>query len=394
MTTVPTKQQRTSARRVELTAIATELAAAEALSESEQRFRLAFESNMAGMIFVDVEDRVLAVNDSFCQMIGRSRKEIIDRGLAPFTHPEDRGIAEETHRRLVTGEVDHVSYVKRHLHKDGRVIAVEVSKAPAVTLSGTTVYFVISVRDVTEERALSAQLTHQTLHDSLTGLANRVLFEDRLSQAHERAARRGDRGAVMLLDIDDFKGVNDSLGHLAGDQLLVALARRLEDVIHVGDTLCRFGGDEFLYLAEGLPSVAQAEAVARRLLGVLDEPFLLAGSYLELHASVGVVVFDGLSGDCAELFQEADVALYEAKRLGKGRHLLFTPAMRQRAVSRFGADPGTRALASLWRALDALPAHRRSHHEGNSRLRSTDALATPRAGTGTPRRVHPAGRTE
>ncbi len=321
--------------RVELTAIATELAAAEALAESEQRFRLAFESNVAGMIFVDVADKVLAVNDSFCQMIGRSRKEIMERGLAPFTHPQDRGIAEETHRRLVTGEVDHVRYVKRHLHKDGRVIAVEVSKAPARDASGNTVNFVISVRDVTEERALSAQLTHQTLHDSLTGLANRVLFEDRLSQAHARAARRGEWGAVMLLDIDDFKGVNDFLGHLVGDQVLVALARRLEDVIRVGDTLCRFGGDEFLYLAEGLPSVTQAQAVARRLLGVLDEAFLLAGSSLELHASIGVVVFDGITGDPAELLQEADIALYEAKRQGKGRQLLYTPAMRQMAVSHF-----------------------------------------------------------
>jgi len=108
-----------------------------------------------------------------------------------------------------------VSYVKRDLHKDGRVIDLEVSKSSARDASGSRLYFVISVRDITEERALSAQLTHQALHDSLTGLANRVLFEDRLSQAYARAARQANRGAVILMDIDDFKGVNDSLATLA-----------------------------------------------------------------------------------------------------------------------------------------------------------------------------------
>jgi PAS domain S-box-containing protein len=184
-------------------------------------------------------------------MLGHSRAEIVGKNITSFTHPEDRGIAEEAHRRLTSGEVDQVSYVKRDLHKDGRVIDLEVSKSSARDASGSRLYFVISVRDITEERALSAQLTHQALHDSLTGLANRVLFEDRLSQANARAVRQGGFSAVLLLDLDDFKRVNDTLGHVVGDQLLVALARRFDKVIRPADTLCRFGGDEFLYLAEG-----------------------------------------------------------------------------------------------------------------------------------------------
>ncbi len=116
---------------VELHAVASELASAEALANSEQRFRLAFENNMAGMIFVDLEDRILAVNDAFCQMAGRDRQEIIGKDSAPFTHPEDRGITEEAHRRLTSGEADQVSYTKRYLKNDGRVIDVEVSKSPA-----------------------------------------------------------------------------------------------------------------------------------------------------------------------------------------------------------------------------------------------------------------------
>ena len=312
----------------ELHAIATELASAEALANSEQRFRLAFENNMAGMILVDGEDRVLAVNDSFCKMVGRSREEIVDNGAAPFTHPK------KVHGRLAPDETAWV-YVDRYVHRDGRVIVVEVSKSAARNAAGTTLYFVISVRDVTQERALSAQLSHQALHDSLTGLPNRALFEDRLSQTNARTARRGGWNAVLMLDLDNFKAVNDTLGHHVGDLLLVAFARRLEEVTRSSDTLCRLGGDEFLYLAEDLTSSAQAEEVAERLLGVVAAPFSLAGVQVEQHASIGVVVWEGTSKDCTELLQNADVAMYEAKRRGESRHVVFTPAMYEDADNRF-----------------------------------------------------------
>ncbi len=307
----------------------------DAAANSERRFQVAFDHNMAGTVLLDHENKVVEVNDAFCQMVGRNSKEIVGKGSALFTHPEDRGISEEAHRRLCSGEVDRVSYTKRYLHKDGRVIDVEVSKSVALDAAGSTLYFISSVRDITQEHALSAQLSYQALHDSLTGLANRVLFEDRLSQAHARTARRGGWNAVLMLDLDDFKGVNDTLGHLVGDELLVALARRFEEVTRSSDTLCRFGGDEFLYLAEELASPDQAEEVAERLLGVLAEPFSLAGTRVQQHASIGAVVLKATSKNWAEIIQNADAALYEAKRQGKGHHVLFTPAMRDQAVSRF-----------------------------------------------------------
>jgi diguanylate cyclase (GGDEF)-like protein/PAS domain S-box-containing protein len=312
----------------ELQAIATELAGAEALASSEKRFRLAFENNIDGMMCVDPEDRVLEVNDSFCQIVGRSREEIVDKGAAPFTHPKEV-------RRPDVLKTDQVRYFDRYLKQGGRRIDVEVSKSSVRDSSGATAYSVISVRDVTEEQALHAQFSHQALHDPLTGLANRVLFEDRLAQANARAARQGGWSAVMLLDLDGFKAVNDSLGHVVGDQLLVALARRFDKVIRPADTLCRFGGDEFLYLAEGLTSPDQAEEVAKRLLSVLEEPFSLAGVHLEQSASVGVVIWDQTNGDFTGLLQDADAAMYEAKRRGAGSHVVFTPAIYQDAGNRF-----------------------------------------------------------
>jgi diguanylate cyclase (GGDEF)-like protein/PAS domain S-box-containing protein len=305
------------------------------LQEVEQQFRLAFEDNMAPMIFTDLNDRVIAANDAFCQMIGFDRDEVIGHDSTPFTYPEDIGITEESHRRIAKGELQQSRYVKRYLRKDGRLIYVEVLRSPARDADGNILYNVISERDITDERALAAQLSHQALHDTLTGLSNRALFNDRLDQARAKMIRDGGLCAVLLLDLDDFKGVNDSLGHLAGDQLLISVARRLEQVVRDSDTLCRFGGDEFLYLAEGLTSMSDVEPVAQRLLEALSEPFTVSGTKFGQGASIGIVVTGDPGNDTTELLQRADVALYEAKRVGKGRYTLFTPSMHQQAVNRF-----------------------------------------------------------
>ncbi len=317
------------------TALEETAAAINTLRETEQRFRLAFEDNMAPMIFSDLEDRAIAVNDAFCQMVGFTREELLGHDSTQFTYPDDVGITEESHLRLASGEIGQVRYVKRYQRKDGRVVVSEVSRSAARDDTGKVLYFVASERDITEERTLATQLSHQALHDPLTGLANRTLFEDRLFQAHARAVRQGGMGAVLLLDLDDFKGVNDTHGHLVGDQLLVGIARRFEMVTRSSDTLCRFGGDEFLYLAEGLTSPDEAEEVAKRLLDVLAEPFTFGGLHLEQHASIGVVIWDETNVDSAEIVQDADVAQYEAKRQNKGSYAVFTPGMHQQATSRF-----------------------------------------------------------
>ena len=305
------------------------------LQALEQRFRLAFEDNMAPMIFTDLNDHVIAANDAFCNLIGFHRDEILGRDSTIFTYPEDIGITEESHRRVVGGEVSQSRYVKRYQRKDGRLIYVEVLRSPARDADGNILYNVICERDITDERALAAELSHQALHDTLTGLSNRALFDARLDQTRAKMTRDGGLCAVLLLDLDDFKGVNDSLGHLAGDQLLISVARRLEKVVRDSDTLCRFGGDEFLYLADGLASKDDVEHLAKRLLEALAEPFTIAGTRFEQSASIGIVLTNDAGSDRTEFLQRADVALYEAKREGKGRYVIFTPSMHQQAVNRF-----------------------------------------------------------
>jgi diguanylate cyclase (GGDEF)-like protein/PAS domain S-box-containing protein len=317
------------------------------LQAHEERFRLAFEDNMAPMICTDLEDKIITVNDAFCQMVGFTKAELLGHDSKVFTFPEDIGITEESHRRATTGDSAPARYTKRYLRKDGRIIYVEVSRSPARDAEGKTLYFIISERDITEERALTVRLSHQASHDPLTGLANRALFFDRLSQAHARVVRQGGVGAVLLLDLDDFKEVNDTHGHVIGDQLLVSIARRLEQVTRTSDTLCRFGGDEFLYLADGLSTPQEAERVALRLLEALAEPFFIAGIRIGQNASIGVVAWDATRTDGAEIVQDADLALYEAKREGKGHHVVFTSGLHQHAASHFAlVQDLRRALAS------------------------------------------------
>lgn len=182
---------------------------------------------------------------------------------------------------------------------------------------------------------LEANLWHQALHDPLTGLANRALLEDRLALARARVARQGGLAAVLMLDLDDFKDVNDTQGHLVGDQLLIAISRRLATVTRTSDTLCRFGGDEFVYLAEGLQDREEIEMLGNRLLGQFVEPFVVGDLYFEQHASIGIAICDEEVDVDADFIRDADAAMYMAKGLRAGNYVVFTSDMREKAVSDF-----------------------------------------------------------
>ncbi len=312
------------------------LAATEAaLAESERRFRLAFSENMAPMVFVGLDDRVIDVNDAFLQMVGRTRDELVGRDTSWITHPEDVSLGAQSRERIERGEVEQFHFTERLVHQTGRIVVTDVLKSPVRADDGRILYFIVSERDVTEERHLADQLLHRALHDPLTGLANRALFEDRLGQARERLTRNGGYGAVLLIDLDDFKGVNDTYGHPTGDRLLVGVARRFELVTRSSDTLCRVGGDEFLYLAENLSGPDEVTVIAERLLNVLVEPFSLDGLTLEQNATIGVAIcHDGVL-DGAECIKYADTAMYEAKRHRRGHFEVFTPDMLTNAINRF-----------------------------------------------------------
>jgi diguanylate cyclase (GGDEF)-like protein len=194
-------------------------------------------------------------------------------------------------------------------------------------------------KEVAERRQIEEQLRHNAFHDGLTDLANRALFTDHLQLALARAKRHeGYRFAVLFLDLDRFKVVNDSLGHVVGDKLLVGVARRLETAVRPGDTVSRLGGDEFTVLLDDLGDAGEAEAVAGRLLRELAMPYNLGGHEVFVSVSVGVAVGSGLYQRPEEILRDADTAMYRAKQLGKARYEVFDQAMHARVVDRLETE--------------------------------------------------------
>jgi len=192
---------------------------------------------------------------------------------------------------------------------------------------------VMTARDVTERRRLQAELAHQAFHDSLTGLANRSLFGDRVSHVLARNLRRPKLFAVFLIDLDDFKTVNDSLGHAAGDELLVVIAKRLESCLRPEDTCARLGGDEFAVLIEDITSLDDAVTVARRMLARMAEPLRVLGSEITVDASIGIALGAG-ADSASEILRSADLAMYRAKGDGKSRYAIYEPTMHERVLER------------------------------------------------------------
>jgi diguanylate cyclase (GGDEF)-like protein/PAS domain S-box-containing protein len=208
---------------------------------------------------------------------------------------------------------------------------------------------VLNSRDVSERKAFEQQLAHQAFHDPVTNLANRALFAERVRHAVARSRREHHSLAVLFLDLDDFKTINDSLGHAAGDQVLLEVGKRLSDCVRASDTAARFGGDEFAVLLEGLASEQEAADAAERIIEALAVPFPVSQKELSLRSSVGIAVLtsEGQATDADELIRNADAAMYIAKRDGKGVYRMFEPAMHEGVLARLELK------ADLQRALAA-----------------------------------------
>ena len=312
------------------TDITERMTARKELAESETTFRRLFESNPQPMWVHDRQTLgFLAANDAAVEHYWYSREQFLTmslRDLDADPSPEVPG-GHTVDRRRPT----------RHRLGDGRVVDVELTSNPIAFRDRAAM--LTSVQDVTERMALEQQLRHQAFHDPLTGLANRALFYDRLQHALARISRGTAGLAVLLLDIDAFKRVNDSLGHTSGDELLVAVSQRLAADLRAADTAARLGGDEFVVLAEGLTDASEATALAERLQGALTAPFHLAGREVVVRASIGIAsAGPGDTATAEELLRNADVAMYAAKATGHGGHARFQAHMHAAAVARLEVE--------------------------------------------------------
>jgi diguanylate cyclase (GGDEF)-like protein/PAS domain S-box-containing protein len=300
------------------------------------RYAFAARGAKDGLWDWNLETDELLLSPRWAALVGLTEAERSGRAAEWLDriHPEDRSRVREQLRSATSGERLLFESEHRLAHEDGRYLWVLMRGEVTHGKTGDPVRIAGSLTDITEQKLAEDRLRHEATHDELTKLPNRSTFMEHLRRLLQRSRRSGRelKFAVLFLDFDRFKRINDSLGHLAGDQLLAAIARRLKDCVRPGDTVARLGGDEFGVLLERLGDVTEATLVAERIHQVLRQPFDIQGLEVFITTSIGIAVGSRTYEDPMDVLRDADVAMYRAKAAGKGRHEVFDSAMQAHAV--------------------------------------------------------------
>src|SRR5919112_1919208 len=301
--------------------------------ESEESFRSAFDNTTIGMGVVALDGRWLQVNRSLCDIVGYDEGQLLASEVRAVTHREDLVTLEEQMQRFTAGSISSHQAELRYCHKSGKEVWAHLGMSLVRDGEARPLHLIFQIQDITDRKRAEEQLLHDAFHDALTGLPNRALFMDHVKMAIQRSRRSGDRlFAALFLDLDRFKIINDSLGHMVGDQLLVGIAHRLEACLRPGDTVARLGGDEFTILLEDLASTDDAIEVARRVQEAVTQPFNIGGHEVFTTASIGIALSETGYERAEDLLRDADTAMYRAKMQGKKRHVVFDKAMHDRAM--------------------------------------------------------------
>ena len=327
----------------------------DALRESEERFRGLFEEAPVAYHEIDCEGIVLRVNRAECTLLGYEAEEILGKYTWDFIALEEREPARQAFRRKIGGEQPLEIVHRTDIRRDGAPLTVEIHQSLIRDAKGAVTGMRTARVDITERERAEEQLVRNAFSDALTGLANRALLRDRLDRALKRQIRHPDYlFAVLFLDLDRFKLVNDSLGHTIGDELLRAVARRLEKCLRSQDTVARLGGDEFTMFLEDIRDETDATRVAERVHKDLRAPFQVAGHEVFTTSSIGIALSSTGYTQPEDLLRDADTAMYRAKSLGKACYSMFDTAMHERAVALLQYQPIVRLGNAEVTGLEAL----------------------------------------
>jgi len=289
------------------------------------RFEATFAGAVTGMLLMDLDGRIIDSNRAIQQLFGLSHEQLEGRQTSEFVHLEDRAEARSRYQQMIDRGETSLRMQHRFVNHAGEVLWVDASASLVRDSDGQKSFAIGMFQDITQrkeaEAALQSQAAlneYQALHDGLTGLANRTLFRDRIEQAIKARRSAGSHAAVLVMDLDGFKEINDSLGHAAGDDLLVELARRMEAALRRSDTVARLGGDEFGILLPDAEVSADVLLAVERIQAAVAEPIMLHGLSLSLEASIGVALCPDDGADVESLLQCADAAMYHAKEEKSG----------------------------------------------------------------------------
>ena len=292
------------------------------IAEGEASVRQLFDQAPIGIAKVGMDGRFLEVNRAYGDILGFDPADLVGMSAELFTHPDDRAASQEFIVKLLAGELDQFKFEKRYVRPGGQVVWVSVNGSAVRNARGEPIFLIGQIEDVTERRKLSDELALHAVTDPLTGLPNRALFMERLEFALHHAESSGRHVALMFLDLDRFKLVNDGIGHDAGDRLLRRVGQRLHGALRNGDVLARFGGDEFTVLCE-VTGPDDVESVVARLRAAMATPVVEPDFEQFVTLSIGVAISQ--TGDMAPsvLLRCADIAMYQAKTLGPGRYVIY-----------------------------------------------------------------------
>jgi len=310
-----------------------------AVSPSEARLQALVHTAVDAIVSADAEGRILSWNRAAERLFGYTADQILNKPVAVLMPEELREKHERGMRRfLSTGEGRFLGRTVEveGLRSDGSTFPLELALSTWTTDEGR--FFTAIMRDITERRSLQDKLAHQALHDPLTGLPNRTLVVDRIGQALARSARHDWSVAVLFFDVDRFKVVNDSLGHSAGDALLVLIVDRLRSLLRPGDTMARLGGDEFLVVCEEVNGLGEARHLAERLSRAFKMPFNVGEREMFATASTGIAIGRGRDVSPESLLRDADAAMYRAKEKGRARYEVFDEDMRAQLLRRLDTE--------------------------------------------------------
>ena len=301
-----------------------------ALRESEERFRSAFDYAPIGIALVSPDGRWLKVNRALTEILGYTEEEFLVADFQSMIFPEDLGNTLVKIHELLTGKAPTCQLEQRYIHKTGETVWTAWSVSIANDADQKRPNLIFQIQDITEKKSAEQKLQHEATHDALTKLPNRAYFLSRLEEALSKSQLLNNyKVSVLFIDLDRFKVVNDSLGHLIGDQLLIGIAERLRECLRPNDIVARLGGDEFTILVEGRYDPNEVVRIAERLQEKFSQPFDLSGHEIYSSASIGILHASEKHLTPEDMMRDADTAMYQAKRAGKACHEVFNENMHE-----------------------------------------------------------------